>query len=347
MNPKLVLGLGILALIMLTLALMIGRELAGPEDQRDEPLVPELREQVNDIKAIDIVGPDGETVATLRRERERWRVQEKSGFEANFRLIHDLLRDLAEARRRDERTSNPEWYARLGVADPGVEGSEGMLVRFPDTDLPEVIIGVADQAGIGRFARLRGEERSWLIDRAPDVADSTLGWLESAIMDIPPGDLAEVTIRHPDGDLVRLRPADEDGDQWVLLGVPEGREAVTSWEIRPVASALAALSMRDVRPNDEMPDDAVRALFQTRDGLIFLATLFEDDEGRWVNFSVSADAGAVAEDESDDEAMELEIDAAAVDARLSPWQFALPDYRFDEMTSRLEDLLVEVEVEDG
>ncbi len=343
MNPKFVLGLGIVALVMLTLALMIGRELSTPEERLDELLVPGLYEQVNDIAAIDIVGPKGENVVTLRRERERWRVQEKSGFEADFRLVHDLLRDLSEARRRDERTSNPDWYPRLGVADPGVPGSDGMLVRFPDTGLPEVIVGQADPAGIGRFARLRGEERSWLIDRSPEVPDSMLEWLESAIMDIPASQLAEVTIRHPDGETVRLRPVGNDSDRWMLLDVPEGREAVSSWEIRPVASSLAALSLRDVRPNETVPEDAVRALFQTVDGLIFLASLFEDDDGGWVTFSVSADTTALAEEETDDEVTELAIDAAAVHGRLSPWQFAIPENRYDEMTSRLEDLLTEVE----
>ncbi len=341
MNPKLVLGLGFLALIMLTLALMIGRELSTSDVPLDEPLVPGLRDQVNDIEAIDIIGSDGEIVVTLRRERERWRVREKSGFEANFRLVHDLLRDLAEARRSDERTSNPDWYPRLGVADPGVSGSDGMLVRFPDAGLPEVIIGNSDPAGLGRFARLRGHERTWLIDRSPEVPGSILGWLESAIMDIPASELAEVTIRHPDGDTVRLRPVGNDSDRWVLLNVPEGREAVSSWEIRPVASSLAALSLRDVRPNETMPDDAVRALFRTVDGLNFVASLFEDDQGYWVNFSVSAETTALVDEEMDAEATELAIDAAAVDGRLSPWQFAIPENRYDDMTRRLEELLVE------
>ncbi len=340
MNPKVVLGLGFLALVMLTLALMLGRELSAPEQQHEEPMVPGLRDRINDIEAIDVVGPDGEIVVTLRRERDRWRVREKSGFEADFRLIHDLLRDLAEARRVDERTSNPDWYPRLGVAEPGVAGSEGVLLRFPDTGLPEVIIGNTDPAGIGRFARLHGEEKSWLIDRAPEVPNTMLEWLESAIMDIPASQLAEVTVRHSDGDIVRLRPVGDDHGQWVLLDVPEGREAVSDWEIRPVASSLAALSLRDVRPHESVPDDAVRALFRTIDGLNFVASLFEDEEGHWVNFSVSAEITALADEEMDEEATELAIDAAAVDGRLSPWQFRIPENRYNDMTRRLEDLLV-------
>ena len=343
MNPKAVLALGALALIVLTMALLIGRQYGDVGEPADEALLPGLREQVNDIEAIDIFGPDGERVVALRRERERWRVREKSGFEADFVLIHDLLRDLSEARRHDERTSNPDWYARLGVADPGTEGSDGVLVRFPETGLPGVIIGQADSAGIGRFARIVDESPSWLIDRSPEVPATVLGWLERAVMDIPASALAEITIRHPDGDTVRLRPAGEDSDQWVLLGVPEGREAAPTWQIQPLAGALSGLELEDVRVHDRVPADAVRTLYRTRDGLNFVASLFRDDEGHWLHFSVSAEMPASETDEMDEESAQLAIDAAAVDGRLSPWQFAITNNRYDRMTRRLEDLLADPE----
>ena len=343
MNPKMVLVLGMLALMMLTVALMLGRNLAGPSVPDADPLISGLREKVNDIGAIDVVGSDGELIVSLWRDRERWRVREKSDFEADFRQVHDLLRALAEARRVDERTSNPEWYARLGVADPGVDGSKGMLIRFPDTDFPEVIIGVPDSAGIGRFARVRDEQTTWLIDRSPDVSASAIDWLERSVMDIPASELEEIMIRHPDDDTVRLRPTGDENGQWVLLDVPAGREAVPAWRIQPVAGALSGLRLSDVRPHLEMPDDAVRSLFRTVDGLNFLASLSEDEKGYWVHFNVSAETSAVAEDEVDEDSAELAIDAVAVDGRLSPWQFRISESRFNDMTRRQEDLLVDLE----
>lgn len=343
MSPKVVLGLGMATLVVLTLSLMIGRDLSGPVEKADEPLVPGLQDQVNDIEALDIVGPGGDPVATLRRERERWRVREKSDYEADFGLVHDLLRDLAAARRSDERTSNPDWYVRLGVADPGVAGNEGVLVRFPGTDLPAVILGRPDSAGLGRFARIEDEAQSWLIDRTPEVPSTALEWLERSVMDIPASELAEITIRHPDGDTVRLRPVGDDRGQWVLLDVPEGREAKPDWQIGPVAGALSGFNLRDVRPHEEVPDDAVRALFRTGDGLNFVASVFADDDGYWVHFSVSAETAAVDDEALDEEAIELAVDAAAVDGRLAGWQFEMRESRFNNMTRRLEDLLTDPE----
>lgn len=340
MNPKSVFALGVVAVVVLILALIVGRETGDVGRDAEKRLVPGLHEQVNEIEAIDIIHAEGDPAVRLRRERERWRVREKSDYEADFELVHDLLRDLAAARRSEERTSNPDWYSTLGVSDPDA-GGQGVVVAFPRTELPEVIFGQVDRTEFGRYARLRGESQSWLTDRAPEIPRTPLGWVQRAIMDIPASELAEITLRHPDGDTVHLRPAGEEDGQWVLMNVPEGREATPAWEISPTTNALARLNLEDVRRNEAIPEDAVSALFVTRDGLNFIARAFADDDRYWVHFSISAETAASEDEELDDEATELAIDAAAANDRLSPWQFAIPRDRFDEMTRRLEDLLAD------
>ncbi|QOC21309.1 DUF4340 domain-containing protein [Wenzhouxiangella sp. AB-CW3] len=339
MKPGSVVVLGVIALALLTLALMMGRGPQPVEVEDDRALLPDLRTQVNEIDALEIIGPDGEYVARLHRDAEHWRVRERDGFRADFALIQSLLRDLLEARRVDERTSNPEWYPRLGVADPG-EGGEGVLIRFPGTGLPDVIIGIQDQSGTGRFARLGNEDRSWLIDRDPEVPADLRDWLERAVMDIPASELAEITLRHDDGDTVRLRSTDTEDRRWVLLNVPEDQEVRPEWYVSEPATSLTAFEFEDVRRHESLPDGATRALFRTVDGLNFLASLFEDESGQWVHFSVSAETAALEPDEADDEATELAVDAAAVDARLSGWQFAIDADRYGRMTRRLEDFLM-------
>lgn len=340
MNPRSVLLLGALVVVVLTLALVTGRDSADNGLDDEDLLLPDLREQVNDIEAIDIIDREGNTAVRLRRERERWRVREKDNYEASFEQVHDLLQDLVRMRREDERTARPDWYGRLNVADPGEDGA-GVMVAFPDVDVPAVILGRVDPSGLGRYARLAGEATSWLTDRSPEVPETPLEWLERAIMDIPASELTEVTLRHPDGETVHLRPAGEEDRQWVLMNVPEGREAAPEWEIRPTANALATLNLEDVRRGDPVPDDAVSALFVTREGLNFIARLFEDDDGHWVRFSVSAETRAGENENGDEQDTELAIDAAAAHDRLAPWQFAITADRYQRMTRGLEDFLAE------
>ncbi len=340
MSVRGILILGILTLVVLTAALLLVSPREEDRSFEIQPLVPGLHEVINEIDAIDVTAADGSALASLRRDRERWRVREKSDYEADFELVHDLLRDLATGRRVDERTANPDWYARLGVVDMGEEGASGVEIAFPGQELPAIVLGNPDSQQQGQFVRHVGDEQSWLSDRIVNVPGSTVGFLVRAIMDIPASELAEVTMRHADGDTVRLRSTGEAGsDDWVLLNVPDGREARPMWRLREVANGLANLNLRDVRPHDDVPGDAVRALYVTRDGLNFVASLFRDEQGPWVHFSVSAETEAVIGDDERAEVSEIAIDATAVDARLSPWQFQISERKFDTMTHRRDDLL--------
>lgn len=364
MNARMLvlLGLGTLAAIALALT-FVDRSDESPAVAAERPLLPGLADRVNDVDAIDIVGPDGDTIATLRRERERWRMREKHDYEADFARIHDLLRDLARARRLEPRTDKPEWYPRLGVAEPGSGEGSGMVVRFPGAELPGVIIGNRDPAGIGRYARLEEDPQAWLTGQDLALPVDRMDWLERAIMDIPAADIREVSVRHPDGDQVELRPGDEQGSVWAMLSPPADREVKPAWQLRETAGALAKLNMQDVRPHSSapVPDDAVETVFRTRDGMIFTARSFSDEAGDWVHFAVSAgettrpsresadaateepaaSGAAVPEGEADSSAVtDREIDIVAVDGRLSPWQFAISADRFERLRPTTEDLLV-------
>ncbi len=345
MNRNVLVGLAVLTLLALALALFLtGLPNSRLEAEGDLPLIPGLRDSVNDIARIEIRSGDSDPV-NLFRDDSRWRVLEKDEYEADFALVHDLLRDLASGLRAEPRTSNPEWYGRLGVAQIDDPEARGVRVSFPDTALASLIVGQPGPVEQSRFVRLDGEAQVWLSDRDLDVAADALSWLERSIMDIPASELSEVNLRHSDGDTVQLKMAGEASDDWVLLNVPEGREAEPMWRLRPVANALANLRLDDVRRHDQVPEEASRALFVTRDGLNFVASLFEDEQGGWVHFSVSAEVQVTSDDELSDEDAASSADAGAVDARLSPWQFRLPQGKFEQMTRRLEDLLVDLESE--
>jgi hypothetical protein len=97
-------------------------------------------------------------------------------------------------------------------------------------------------------------------------------------------------IRHSDGETIRLRRAGEEGTDFVLLEVPEGRSAGPAWRRTALGNGLRALQMDDVRRFvPPVPDDAVGLLFVTTDGLNFVVDLFKDEDGHWAHFTVSAE----------------------------------------------------------
>lgn len=345
MNRAGVLLLGVLALAAITAVLVLTPARREESIPAGEPLLSGLKEIVNELEALDLSAAGGEVRVRLRRDEQRWRVLERDGYEADFERVRSLLRSLAEARRAEPRTADPRWYARLGVEDVAAPDASGIRLDFPGTGLPGLIIGRADPAGRGHYARVAGAAQSWLIDREFDLEADPVAWLERSVMDLPASEIREVVIRHPDGDIVHLKSGDTDGGEFVLFNVPAGRSAGPAWNISPVANGLSRVRLEDVRAHDgNLPDDAVRALYTTIDGLNFVASLFADASGNWVHFTVSAETPVRPEgEEPDADQTEALVDAVAVDARLSPWQFRLSEFKYDNLSRRLEDLLEPVE----
>ncbi|MEX0915749.1 MAG: DUF4340 domain-containing protein [Wenzhouxiangellaceae bacterium] len=367
MNRNRFLILVAVTLAAAVLVVLLDRPETGGPDDAPAALLPGLEEVVNEVTAIDIVASGGDTAVTLRRDDERWRVREKDDYEADFAQVLELLRTLAEVGVAEPRTSSPEWYSRLGVQELSAPDATGRRLDFPGREMASVIIGQADPSGEGSYARRTGEEQSWLLDAIVEVPVDPVAWLERGIMDIPSDDIAEVVIRHADGEVVRLARAGDEDPAFVLRDVPEGREAGGEWKRNAIANGLRGLNLEDVRRfQPPAPEEATRVLFTTTDGLNFIAELFELDDAYWVHFTVSAENAAApaevenanadgdpdaAEDESaDDEATgadaaedkaanERLVDAVAVDARLSPWIFAIPERRYNDLTQQMEDLL--------
>lgn len=322
-------------------------------------LLPGLEDAVNELGAVDIVAPGGDIAVSLRRDDDGWRVAQKDGYEADFAQVLDLLRTLAEVGVEEPKTDNPDWYSHLGVQDISRPDATGRRIDFPGREIASVIIGQADPSGEGSYARRADEAQSWLLDTVVEVPVDPIAWLEPGIMDIPSADIAQVVIRHADGEVVRLDRAGEEEPTFVLREVPEGREAGGEWKRNAIANGLRALNLEDVRRfQPPAPEDATRVLFTTTDGLNFVADLFEADDAHWVHFTVSAEnavspeapADSTDDGETVDETGERQdaanqrlVNAVAVDARLSPWMFAIPERRYDDLTQRVEELLEPVE----
>jgi len=330
------------SVLLLGLALWLASG-SGDEPGRDTGtrFLADMREKVNDLESIHVIAPGGERTVTLRRSADRWHVRERDDYEADFATVRGLLRALAEARIIEPRTTNPDWYPRLGVENIDAPDAGGLVLRFPDTDLPGVIVGAPDNPRGGHNVRREGEDQAWLIDRILDAEDHPVGWLERSVMDIPHGEMDKVVVRHPDGSVIQINSTGLPDTPFVLRRMPEGYQLRGSWLVTDLADGLASIRMEDVRPHDQVPSDAVRALFTTLDGLNFIASVFADDDGYWVHFRVSAESPAAGDDDELEEGNSDRLaGAVAVDARLSPWQYRITEEKFDQLTMRLEDLLI-------
>jgi hypothetical protein len=245
----------------------------------------------------------------------------------------------ADAKKIEEKTSNPEMYTRLGVEDIGEE-SQGTGIRMagPESER-SVIIGNLAQTKY-RYARIPEEANSWLIDQNPTLPGGVNGWLLQEILDIDQNRIQSVTITHADGETIRIEkehPADRDFE---VPDIPEGRELSYASIVDGLAGVLSGLNLQDVAKESELEanDSLATTVFRTFEGLEITIGSSLRDDNTWITISASQSVSEQANEP--DEQAELDPDEAKkINERLGGWTYQLQSYKADPLRRRWDDIL--------
>jgi hypothetical protein len=292
--------------------------------------LPELAKAVNDLSLVRVSAKGGTEVVTLERVESGWVVQESHDYPADWSVLRPLLANLSQAVVVEEKTSNPEYYHRLGVGDPDAEDSQSKLVEFPDNEsLPAVIVGNSAQNREGQYLRIQGEASSVLVDRSITLPLNSSGWMARDIIDVADSDVVTVRVSHADGEVVEIERESTDVTDFALRHIPEGREVASTWTVNQLASVLSGLQLESVAPVEQVSwEGGSELLLRTQEGLQIDALLVEDEEHRWLRLEASG------VDEAD-----------AINERVSGWAYSIPLYKYDSINKRTEDLLAAEEDE--
>ncbi|MDX1405339.1 MAG: DUF4340 domain-containing protein [Woeseiaceae bacterium] len=310
------------ALILVLFALQLGEDDTSVSGQ---PLLPGLKSKINDIESVTVTraGDDAQTV--IEKSESGWVVSSRNGYPADVGKLRELLLALADAKAIERKTSNAELYENLGLRDPEIEGSRATRLElgWPE-DTVSVVIGNVAQGGY-RYARVGSEPQSWLIDKNPAIPGTTGEWLLREILDIKAADIRSATISHPDGEEIRINKISDEGSDFEVTNIPEGRELSYATVANSITGVLSSLSLEDVREAGEVSGDAVTTIFETVEGArIEILTEKSDDES-WITVSATSEAG---------------LDAiTALNERTSGWQFRIPQYKANQLTRRWDDIL--------
>ncbi|MDX1555743.1 MAG: DUF4340 domain-containing protein, partial [Xanthomonadales bacterium] len=245
--------------------------------------LPELAAVVNNLDQVRVHSQGGTEVVTLERRDGGWVVQESHDYPADWGVLRPLLADLSQAEVVEEKTSNPEYYDRLGVEDPLQDEAESRLIEFPGRDaLPAVIVGNRAQGREGQYLRRQDEARSVLVDRTITLPLNASGWLAGEIIDISDDRVLSARITHADTEAVEIHRESTEVTDFTLANRPEGRETRSAWTVNQLASVLSSLTLDAVAPADDVDwDEAIEYRLKTDDGLQVTAWFAEDEEHRW------------------------------------------------------------------
>lgn len=292
-------ALAVATLIAVGAVALIERE-SGTVEQGEELVFPALLEKVNSVARVRVTGREG--AFTLARDGEAWVVEEKERYPADPDRMHRLLLGAAGMKRVEPKTSNPELYPKLRLEDPS--GEDARSVRFVLEDaagasFADWVLGdrrpsKSDAGRTELYIRVTGDPQAWLVDGSVPGGPTVIDWLDREVARIERERLRAVEVMHADGTAVAVSkplPADTD---FVLRGIPAGREADSRYRINDIGRFLEDLRFEDVVPASSL--DFAGALdkrmeITTFDGLrVHLETVMRDGDA-WVRLRAEADEG--------------------------------------------------------
>jgi len=320
----------VIGLVLLLVVLERGDR--GDAGADGDLLLPSFRDVANDVDEVRISSP-GDSAITLQRGEDGWQVAERGGYPANVGMLRSVVAALAEARVVETKTANPDNYAQLAVDDPD-EGGSGTKVTVNGASFGHAVIFGKPARGDYRYARIAGEETSYLVDRNPDLPEESGGWLAPDIVDIGSDGVRRVTIAHAGGETIVIEKTDAEQTDFDVVGVPDGRQLSYPTVGNAVAGALSDLDLDDVRRRVEA-EAASTAVFETWDGLTVTVSVAEDGDDTWLAFEAAAGGEGPADAEKSE----------AINERTAGWQYKVPDYKKNLLTRRWDDMLRSAETE--
>ncbi|HEX5009686.1 MAG TPA: DUF4340 domain-containing protein [Planctomycetota bacterium] len=350
MSSRTVVALVLVAVLGGVAAWLAGGSRATPDAATgvDAPLIAGLSERVNDVASISVLAKDEHF--TVRKDGGTWKVVEHGNYPANFELVKKTLMGLVAMKTLEAKTGNPDLYKKIGVEDPEQPGADSALVTLLDANgqaMGAVILGHNGTLPNTLYARRPSESQSWLVHGDLFLEKRSSQWIDKEGWKLPADRVKSVTTDHADGETLHSARDAETDAAITVRDVPEGMQPKSTSVGRMQQSALDPLPFDDVAPaaSFTLPaNDRCTTTFDTFDGLHVVVTSAVEDmasapvpEGGetpkpriWATVEVTAAADA-------SDAVKAEAEKAA--AELSPWVFALQEWRAGGLRRRMNELV--------
>jgi hypothetical protein len=290
MNTKSIIVVAVLAAGFAIGATIVGSrstvksEVAVPS----EKFLPELQKRSADLARVHI--EDGSSSVTLQLTNSVWTIVNNDGYPANVETLQKLVRDLADAKIIEAKTSNPDLYGRLDVEDV-TAGAKGTKIEFFDASeksIAGLILGknFYPQGGTQssqRFVRRTGEKQAWLVELNTWVQTNARSWMDTNLASVQGNRVQSVEIKHPDGEAVRIAKGSEGDANYLLDTLPMNRELSSEGRPNEIQNLFSSLRFDDVVAASRVPADAElvsTVTLSTFDGVVIDSTVVRLADGR-------------------------------------------------------------------
>jgi hypothetical protein len=338
-NTKLAV-LGIVAAVMVILLAVQSRMSKAPVKLTQAGSY--LIQGLEPARIAGIVIGKGDEPLKLERRGGLFTVAGKEGYPASIKKINNLLASLLDIKIVDWVTDKAENYESLGVTEDDAqsvvrlldgkgEPITGVLVgssKLPDMDMGP---GYRDTT----YVRLVEGNAVYEVDSAPFIGSSATDYIEREILNVDDDDVKRVTVAGPN-ETYTLRVQDGNDGKIVLDRIPEGRELKES-TARQVMSALSYLSLTDVKKASSFAEGELEFeyeyLSELNDSVVYSFRIATGEGKTYIKCS----AGGSNKEKAGQLAQFNKLHRG--------WVYEIPQYKVDNLTRKMADLLEEQEKE--
>ena len=220
----------------------------------------------------------------LRLSHGQWMLTSEPGYPADTLPVTELLRNLGEAKKLEAKTANPEFHARLGLAEPdSAEGAATLLtLKFTKGKTLKLLVGNAGQSG-GQLVRMPGDNQVWLIDKPLLLPSTDMDWLNNEILNLPLDRIQSLTVKRADGQTITVQ---RDSAEQINFAVAELKDATLDNRlVNGMPNAFSVLSFNEVVPREQLTLPGKPKLsftLKTFAGDSLTGELFEQAEQPWL-----------------------------------------------------------------
>ena len=181
--------LSVVALIIILTSLLLTEQQAGESEFEHQSFIANF-----DLSQLDKLSiSDQKNKVVLARDGKSWGLPEYHDYGIDLEKLKKLVQKLQVAKIVELKTRDPKKFARLQLNDLSADYGQGLLVELKQNNKNfSFLLGATATGNSGQYARLIGNNQSYLIDQHFDLSASHTDWLDTSIFMLTEADITEL-----------------------------------------------------------------------------------------------------------------------------------------------------------
>ena len=279
-------------LVLMTLAYLSVRDTDSVETELGRLVFTDLNASLDQVTQVRI--NLGQQAVSLEKQAGDWRVVDREGYSADMPQVSRLLRSLADMVYLEPKTSRPERFVSLSLANKDAQQGAATYVELQaPNQLWSLLVGAAPVNRGGQYIRLPAQDQAWLVDQRLMLDSSPAQWLSPVILNVDSEQVKTVILSRQNAGMVKIgniSAASGEIESARVTNLPGDVSVTYTGAADEVTRALVNLRLQDVQALNNIDwQDAIAAQFELVDNKTLLIRGVMVAGECWISVSLGSD----------------------------------------------------------